>query len=727
MFRGVGFGAQYIGIFALKFPKFSLVLLLALLTLIGLSLPRVAFDDDINRVFLSDSQLSQAQRAFEAQQSPRTSAVLIYVHSEAVLTAQQMTAIKEMSEELADVAGVELVTSPFSLRWPADALLRPVNVGDTYGDPIFKGAIPDDFLRQVEAFDAYGTGLPTLLSPDGNSVIVNVSVNIEDTSITEAIDAITTQIATILPDSLKVNITGEDAISAEIVSGLKDDLLSLNIWGALLVALAAFVLLRDFRMTILAVVPALFGAASVLALSVWLGYPVTVLSNVIPILILVLGVANGLHLVGYLKNEGSLDEAVKTVAPACALTAITTAIAFASIMLTRNEQMFEFAVLGAVGTLLAYVIVIVSFALLARVITLSARPVPPLSLAIAQRIAHIGTCWPRTTIVFCLTLLLVALVGFTQTKAWFPLYQNLPDNSETLAVNDAISEDFGGVFSMIVETDGNWDQTRKLAEALEAQSGPRTVLSEINIARWLGHPDEKPTQKEMDIFPPQVLQTLRGPDDISRIFVSVPEPMRSEQTLEYFDTLYDTALDNGAQQILGLPAIMRVEAVSLIDQLSIGLILAALGGVTICAIAFRSIRLLPVLTVPNILPLLLTGASLLIWANGELTPTAVLALTIAFGIAIDDTVHFLSRYNDARATSKTVEQAIVIATRIAGQVMVLTTLLLTVGLSITFLSDFTPIRLFGGLMIVTLWTALLIDLLLLPAFLSWKRTRGLLE
>lgn len=53
--------------------------------------------------------------------------------------------------------------------------------------------------------------------------------------------------------------------------------------------------------------------------------------------------------------------------------------------------------------------------------------------------------------------------------------------------------------------------------------------------------------------------------------------------------------------------------------------------------------------------------------------------------------------------------------------MVVTTLLLTVGLCVTLFSDFTPIRLFGGMMIVTLWAALLIDLLLLPALLTWER------
>ena len=343
MFRGIGFGAHHIGFFALKFPKVTFLAMLTLLMLIGLSLPRVTFDDDINRVFLSDSQLSQAQRSFDATLRPRTSTVLIRVHSEVVFTTQQMTVIRDVSEKLADVDGVDLVASPFSLRWPLDTLLKPL------GEPVFNETIPDDFLSEIEDFKAFNTGLPTFLSSNGDSMILSVIVNIEQTPIKEAMDAISTELAAMLPGSVKANITGEDAISAEIVSGLKDDLLSLNSWGALLVAVAAFVLLRDFRMTILAVIPALLGAASVLALSVWLGYPVTVLSNVIPILILVLGVANVLHLVGHLKYNGSLHDAIKTVAPACALTAITTAIAFASIMLTGNEQMFEFAVLGRGG------------------------------------------------------------------------------------------------------------------------------------------------------------------------------------------------------------------------------------------------------------------------------------------------------------------------------------------------------------------------------------------
>jgi len=712
---GIGFGAERLGLVALKFPRVAALCLFALLVLVGASLTRLSFDDDIHRAFLSDSPLSQAQRTYEGKQSPPLSTALIYVTSLDALSAEDMTAMRDLSLDLEFVDGVTAVASPFVIRWPPS--------GDApSGTPLFGTRIDPTFADDLAAFDALDTGLPTFVNDTLTAMLLSVSVNIDQTTIVAAMSNIEAELDRALPAGLSADITGEDIISAEIVAGLKDDLIALNLWGVLIITLAAFVLLRDLRMAFLAVLPAIIGAAGVLALSVWLGYPITVLSNVIPILLLVLGVADGVHLTAHLKENGTLRGAIENVGPACALTALTTAVAFASIMLTGNAQLFEFAVLGAVGTMLSFACVIVTFALLGRIIPLSEKPIPQISAVFAQRLTRAGAALPSMTITICILILVVATFGFSQTKAWFPLYQNLPDDSATLATNDAISEDFGGVFQMVVETTGGWTQTRDLVAQLEAVSPAKTVLSEVNFARWLGHPDAPPTPQELETLPQALVDQLRSGENTSRIFVSVPEPMRSDDSLAQFDLIYDTLLTAGADTIIGLPTIMRQEAVNLIDQLSRGLIVAALGATLLVAVAFRSARLVPVLIIPNILPLMITGASLHLWAQGQLTPTSVLALTIAFGIAIDDTVHFLSRFSDARAEGETSAKAVATATKSAGQVMVLTTLLLTVGLSVTLFSDFTPIRLFGGMMIVTLWAALLIDLLLLPAMLTWKRT-----
>lgn len=705
---GIGFGAERFGLLALKFPRVALVCLVLLALVFGVSLTRLSFDDDMYRVFLSDSPLSQAQRAYDAGQPPLSTA-LIHVTSQEAFDAQDMTLLRNLSLDLEFVAGVSAVASPFILRWPPVAEVPS-------GTPLFAPEIAPTFAEDLVAFDALGTGLPTFINQTRTAMLLSVSLDTDTTTVAAAMHALQAEVDRALPPEITAHITGEDVIGAEIVAALQDDLIALNLWGALIIALAAIAFLRDLRMAFIAVVPALFGAAGVLALSVWIGYPITVLSNVIPILLLVLGVANGVHLTGHLKAHGTALGAVIAIGPACALTAITTAIAFAAITLTGNAQLFEFGVLGALGTLLSFAVVLVSFALLARVIPLSAKPIPPFTAHVAQWFAAAAVVRPRVTVAVCAAILALSTAGFSQLTAWFPLYQNLPDNSATLPTNDAIARDFGGVFQMVVETDGDWAQTRDLTRALEAVSPPNTVLSQLNFARWLGHPDVAPMAEELDMLPAALVDRLG-----SGVFVALPEPMRSDATLAQFEAVYGAAIDAGATSVIGLPVVMRQEAVSLIQQLSLGLIVAALGATFIVALAFRSARLVPVLLIPNVLPLMITGASLHLWAQGLLTPTAVLALTIAFGIAIDDTVHFLSRFSSARGAGQPAAKAVSSAAASAGQVMVLTTLLLSVGLSVTLFSDFTPIRLFGGMMIVTLWAALLVDLALLPALLTWRK------
>lgn len=713
MFSGIGFGAQRIGLAAISFPKLAFGCLLTLMVLIAISLPRVTFDDDINRVFMSDSPLSMAQRAYEQDQSPPLGTVLTHVTSELPFTPLQMAALRDLALDLEFVDGVTAVASPFILRWPPDTVAPD-------GTPVFGPSITESFTGALVDFEALETGLPTFMNTARTGMLLTISVDTSTAEVKDVVDGISAEIQRALPPDLAAAMTGEDVISAEIVTGLKDELVALNLWGALVITLAAFALLRDLRMALLAVLPALFGAAGVLALSVWLGYPITVLSNVIPILILVLGVADGVHLAGHIKEGGTVRDAVSNVGPACALTALTTAVAFASITLTGNAQLFEFAVLGALGTLLSFIILITSFALLGAILPLSSRALPSITATTALRLTTLGTARPRLTIALCALAMVFSVAGFSQTKSWFPLYQNLPDESVTVATNDAVADAFGGVFQMIVEMDGEWEQTRALAEQLEDMSTPGSVLSEVSLARWLGHPETRPTLAELESLPPALVTQLRSNTGTSRIFISVPEPMRSNNSLATYDALFRVAQDAGADRIIGLPTIMRFEAVRLINQLSIGLVIAALGATVLVAAAFRSIRLVPVLVIPNVLPLMVTGASLHIWANGELSPTAVLALTIAFGVAIDDTVHFLHRFSAAQSQGQSPHDAVRFAAKGAGQVMVLTTLLLTIGLGVTLMSDFTPIRLFGGMMIVTLWAALLIDLLLLPALMIRK-------
>ena len=132
-------------------------------------------------------------------------------------------------------------------------------------------------------------------------------------------------------------------------------------------------------------------------------------------------------------------------------------------------------------------------------------------------------------------------------------------------------------------------------------------------------------------------------------------------------------------------------------------------------LAFRDWRVGVVALLPNALPIFSTGALLYISGRG-MQFTSVLSLTVAFGIAVDDTIHYLSRFRMSAAPSMRVR--LIDTSRHIGPVLVGTTAIIIAGLSTTFVSEMPTMRLFGELAAVTLAAALIGDLVVLPALMA---------
>ena len=705
---------------ALLLRPWACAVILAVLMITAVApIQSLRFDSDMNRVFMSNSALSKAQRAFEAQTGTAISNVAILIESTSPLGQSGLTAARDAALDLEFVPGVAAVSSPFALRFPPN---HPV-----YPDaPVIPADLDGaDIAARMAAFDQLGSGLGTLLTPHSLLIIAAVDTGLRP--LAETLPDIRQVAASLDAQGLHTVLTGEEVVNIVIAEALADDLLRLNLIGAALTVLAALALIRDVRLAIVAVVPGILGAVATLGLAAWLGYPVTVLNNVIPVLMLVLGVANGLHLTVHLAAaDGDLRTRIastlRVVGPASVLTAATTALAFCAIMTAPNAPLVEFAVLGALGVAMTLLILLLGFAVLARALAPPRRAIGVWWGRIAAAAGGAALRAPRMTVMVGIAALILAAGGFATTKAWFPLYQNLPAGSELGPANDRIAADFGGVFQAWVEMPNgtDWAALTAAVRAVEEAAPNAEVLSEPAIARWLGAPDAAPPRDTLAQLPAFITQRLRDPvTGTLRFAVAMPEPMRNSTTLAAFDRTEQAALDAGAAQVIGLPAIMRHESVTLIRQLSLGLLLAAALGAGLVAAMFRSMRLLPIVLVVNLLPVLCVGASLHFLAQGHLTPPAVLALTIAFGVAVDDTVHYLSRFRHARAAGLAPEAAARAALSLAGGVMVLTTLLLTAGLAVTAFSIFLPVQLFGIMLILSLGIALLADLVLLPAMLCF--------
>ena len=245
------------------------------------------------------------------------------------------------------------------------------------------------------------------------------------------------------------------------------------------------------------------------------------------------------------------------------------------------------------------------------------------------------------------------------------------------------------------------------------------MLSATSLAALAGSFDRMPPPESVKDLPEALTQAFLDPEATHvRLMAMVPDPMRDEAARGRFDAMERAAHEAGATRIAGLAALARHEPLSLIRQLSAGLFAACAICAVIVAAYFRSAMLVWALALPNILPLAITAAALHVIAAGHMTPSALLALTVAFGVAVDDSIHYINRYKSARAAGRDKEAALLEASGRTGQVMIITTAIICAGLFSTFLSDFTMVRQFGLMLILTFASALAADLLLLPALLK---------
>lgn len=269
-----------------------------------------------------------------------------------------------------------------------------------------------------------------------------------------------------------------------------------------------------------------------------------------------------------------------------------------------------------------------------------------------------------------------------------------------------------------------WNKLVRVTTAVEKAAPMAPVISLVALARWLGRPDAMPSQREIGDLPDFLRGVLYNKDrGIARVLVLAPEPMRSEETLSQHDRLTAAALASDATAVTGLPVILRHESIAIIKQLSSGLVLACFICVLLIAAFFRWLGLLWVLIIPNLLPLLLVVSSVHILNNGQIDPVVVLALTIAFGIAVDNSIHLVNMYAWLKSRGLAGADALRQSMERTGQVMIVTTVIMVGSFLASQVSDFSTVRLFGQLLILALVTALACDLLLLPALLRLRWIR----
>ena len=182
--------------------------------MILLSLPKLRFDDDIHRVFLTDSPTSRAQIDYRVAQVPQTSSVFAYVEADISFMASQMGILRDLTLDLEFFDGIHAVASPFFCGFRQ---VRPLRRGHRF----FSSEIDASYIADIAKFRTLNTGLPILITPSATALLIAISVDLDQVAMSDVLPKITRAFESALPSGTRATFTGEDVISLEIVAGLR--------------------------------------------------------------------------------------------------------------------------------------------------------------------------------------------------------------------------------------------------------------------------------------------------------------------------------------------------------------------------------------------------------------------------------------------------------------------------------------------------------------------------
>lgn len=753
----------FLGQISAHSPKWALVVLLALSALMAIGLAGLSTDDALDEFLQSGTPDYQAFERLSERFPSSDLDLYVAVDGRELFSLEHLQQMQELKFALLLSDAVESVVSVFSLR----ELLR----ANRLPAPI----IPDDIPQEPEALaalekrvDEHPLARGRLVSkPDAGSrlTLFIVALNRGDVAkrglpiVIEELRAIVGETAA--ASDLRLELAGTPAMKTEVIESTRRDIPVFTGFGFLFGALICGIFFRRPRLVLIANAPALFAIFWCLGLFGWTATPINPLTNAVMPLVLVVTFNDAMHFLfavcrkldAGVPKAAAIHQAIGEIGPACALTSMTTATALFSLAFSSSELIRSFGLMAGLCVLIALGLVIVVMPLLAALFLKEAGPKylgggrASLGVATLDRAAAAMSTWvirwPRPIAVAGLVLTGLFGLFYLQLEPRYRLSDMLPDQGTAADVAHRIEDRLGGLFPLSVMVE--WPQgikpqsppVRKVVQEIHELLERHPAISKVNslhdLQRWAesgGLSPDKASVRLMETVPPVVRSRFVNVERRSALVSGYIGNLEAKEILRISSEI-EPKLDavRGRHPgftitLTGLASVGATRSTSIISQLSLSMLGAVAVVIAMIALAFRSFYIAGLSTIPNLFALFATG-TWLTFVHGGLDYATIVGLTVAFGLAVDDTIHVLNRFELEMEPSVSTAMAVDRTLRLIGTVLILTTVVLLAGLSVTQLSAVPPTRQFGLICISTLIFALLADIVILPALiLVSSRLRG---
>ena len=532
--------------------------------------------------------------------------------------------------------------------------------------------------------------------------------------------------------------------------------------AALVTTLIFFFFFKSYRATFISMVVVVVGVMWAFGVLGLFRFEITVLTALIPPIVIVIGVPNCIFLINKYQHEvkkhgnqaRSLQRVITRIGNATLMTNMTTALGFATFTLTNSKLLIEFGLVAAVNIMLLFILSLFLIPILYSYMSLPKQ----------KHLAHLNRNWmngfinwmekvvreKRISVYFVSVIaLMMSIVGIYQIKLSGTIIDDLPKKSNFFKDIQFFESQMSGVMpiEIMINTKrrnsatqlSTLNRVEKLAAHIRGVPELSEPLSVAHIAKYAkqtyynGNPNyfNIPTRQEYSFIGSFVKNSLFADGIAENLIDSTGQYIRMTTMLkdvktERMEEIESNLLltigqifpsDRFDTQVTGKALSYLKGTRFLVRNLVLSLSLAILLIAIFMAYQFRSFPMILISLIPNIIPLILT-AGMMGFLGIPIKPSTILVFSVAFGISVDDTIHFLVKYRQELEANKwKIKKSVYLALRETGVSMFYTSIVLFFGFSVFMISSYGGTVALGGLVSATLLFAMLANLILLPSLL----------
>ncbi len=750
---------QRLADFVIKHPRLITFFIFVFIVLAVFPASNIRTDFDLEKFYPESDPTVQSYRQLEEEFGRDDNVIMVGFKKENLFTSASLLQLKTIVDSVKNIPNVNDVRS----IWSAEDIVNE-NGSLTFDPFLSKESVQNNIhtVKQRITSDVFSKGF--FINDKANTTAFYLEIN-EEVNSYEVRQQIIDELNLILNKYPEIDfkITGITYFRNQYVNTLNSEVIFYIAFSSVLIILLLWYLYRSIPGVLIPMLIVWFTVLfTVAAITLTGGYLEIMSSTIAPILLCV-GVADSIHMISKfddavqsgMKQKKAIMEMILTLGSATFLTSITTAIGFGTLLTSNVVPMKRFGIYTAVGVLIAYTITILflpSILKITKIKKVFKETGGKLYPWIGYQLSRLSGFNRKhfkpisyTAIFVCLTV----GIGISQLNVNGRVFDDVSRDSKLIQDSNFFTDNLSPVFPMefVFDTGNengitNPEFIKKMDDfqnylltfpEIKRATSFTTLLSELHETM---SPDDAIKNKlptDAALISQYLLllevtdnEFLNRMTDFNyqkvRIAAQTEDAgsMKINEIKSKVENYISENINTGEYIITGSTILSANLVNKMVYSLASSIGLAFICISILMAFLFKDFRMVIISLIPNIMPLILI-AGIMGFLGIDIKPSTAVIFTIAFGIAVDDTIHYLARFRIELKRGLSLQKALEVTTQKTGRAIIITSMILLIGFGTLITSEFASTTLMGILVSSTIFIAVVADLIVLPALFYWLK------